>query len=154
MVSGCGAVGSALPWGGRGRKFKSCHSDQEKPRESLVLSVFSAFDGRAELAVILPRQVCHQRWHTWGCRVSKGKRHGAAFSCRDPPKAWRSRWEPATTAQRLCDGGGQRKFKSIGSTSKTCVCCRIPSIVSPSANVALRPGKTERIVGSLGFFCF
>ena len=26
--SGCGAVGSALPWGGRGRKFKSCHSDQ------------------------------------------------------------------------------------------------------------------------------
>ena len=26
-VSGCGAVGSALPWGGRGRKFKSCHSD-------------------------------------------------------------------------------------------------------------------------------
>ena len=25
--SGCGAVGSALPWGGRGRKFKSCHSD-------------------------------------------------------------------------------------------------------------------------------
>ena len=29
MVSGCGAVGSALPWGGRGRKFKSCHSDQK-----------------------------------------------------------------------------------------------------------------------------
>ena len=27
-ASGCGAVGSALPWGGRGRKFKSCHSDQ------------------------------------------------------------------------------------------------------------------------------
>ena len=26
-VSGCGAVGSALPWGGRGRKFKSRHSD-------------------------------------------------------------------------------------------------------------------------------
>ena len=26
-LSGCGAVGSALPWGGRGRKFKSCHSD-------------------------------------------------------------------------------------------------------------------------------
>ncbi len=26
-ISGCGAVGSALPWGGRGRKFKSCHSD-------------------------------------------------------------------------------------------------------------------------------
>ena len=27
-VSGCGAVGSALPWGGRGRGFKSRHSDQ------------------------------------------------------------------------------------------------------------------------------
>ena len=30
-TSGCGAVGSALPWGGRGRTFKSCHSDQIKP---------------------------------------------------------------------------------------------------------------------------
>ena len=29
MKSGCGAGGSALPWGGRGRKFKSCHSDQK-----------------------------------------------------------------------------------------------------------------------------
>ena len=28
--SGCGAVGSALPWGGRGRTFKSCHSDPRK----------------------------------------------------------------------------------------------------------------------------
>ena len=28
--SGCGAAGSALPWGGRGRKFKSCHSDQHQ----------------------------------------------------------------------------------------------------------------------------
>ena len=27
--SGCGAVGSALPWGGRGRWFKSSHSDQK-----------------------------------------------------------------------------------------------------------------------------
>ncbi len=23
-------IGSALPWGGRGRRFKSCHSDQNK----------------------------------------------------------------------------------------------------------------------------
>ena len=30
--SGCGAAGSALPWGGRGRKFKSCHSDQKSVR--------------------------------------------------------------------------------------------------------------------------
>ena len=28
-VSGCGAAGSALDWGSRGRRFKSCHSDQK-----------------------------------------------------------------------------------------------------------------------------
>ena len=28
-LSGCGAVGSALDWGSRGRKFKSSHSDQK-----------------------------------------------------------------------------------------------------------------------------
>lgn len=28
LCCGCGAVGSALPWGGRGRRFKSGHSDQ------------------------------------------------------------------------------------------------------------------------------
>ena len=28
VLTGCGAVGSALPWGGRGRGFKSRHSDQ------------------------------------------------------------------------------------------------------------------------------
>lgn len=28
-LSGCGAVGSALDWGSRGRKFKSCHSDHK-----------------------------------------------------------------------------------------------------------------------------
>ena len=28
--SGCGAVGSVLPWGGRGRPFKSGHSDQNR----------------------------------------------------------------------------------------------------------------------------
>ena len=26
-ISGCSAAGSALDWGSRGRKFKSCHSD-------------------------------------------------------------------------------------------------------------------------------
>ena len=25
---GVAQIGSALPWGGRGRRFKSCHSDQ------------------------------------------------------------------------------------------------------------------------------
>ena len=29
-ISGCGAVGSALDWGSRGREFKSRHSDQSK----------------------------------------------------------------------------------------------------------------------------
>ena len=27
--TGCGSDGRALPWGGRGRTFKSCHSDQK-----------------------------------------------------------------------------------------------------------------------------
>ena len=40
-ASGCGAVGSALPWGGRGRKFKSCHSDQKgDSQESPFFFVF------------------------------------------------------------------------------------------------------------------
>ena len=41
LKSGCGAVGSALPWGGRGRKFKSCHSDQQKRNEPCVHSAFA-----------------------------------------------------------------------------------------------------------------
>ena len=32
-LSGCGAVGSVLPWGGRGRRFKSGHSDQRNPTQ-------------------------------------------------------------------------------------------------------------------------
>ena len=48
MVSGCGAVGSALPWGGRGRTFKSCHSDQNRRFNrtsdfSLFYGLFRAF---------------------------------------------------------------------------------------------------------------
>ena len=40
--SGCGADGSALPWGGRGRWFKSSHSDQIKEALTarLVLLLF------------------------------------------------------------------------------------------------------------------
>ena len=30
IASGCGAVGSALDWGSRGREFKSRHSDQKR----------------------------------------------------------------------------------------------------------------------------
>ena len=43
-ISGCGAVGSALDWGSRGREFKSRHSDQIRLivliREYLKLSTF------------------------------------------------------------------------------------------------------------------
>lgn len=41
-ISGCGAVGSALPWGGRGRLFKSGHSDQyvKKRLSAIVESSF------------------------------------------------------------------------------------------------------------------
>ena len=45
--SGCGAAGSALPWGGRalpwggrGRKFKSCHSDQKRRFERISFLLY------------------------------------------------------------------------------------------------------------------
>ena len=52
--TGCGAVGSALDWGSRGRKFKSCHSDQKgyfsvalvlylKVQKTAILGGFSYF---------------------------------------------------------------------------------------------------------------
>ena len=37
-VSGCSAVGSALALGARCRRFKSCHSDQQKAKERFILS--------------------------------------------------------------------------------------------------------------------
>ena len=40
-ISGCGAVGSALDWGSRGREFKSRHSDQSL--KSLIYNGFSDF---------------------------------------------------------------------------------------------------------------
>jgi hypothetical protein len=46
--SGCGAVGSALDWGSRGRKFKSCHSDQKGQLFGcpfLFCFLFSAYHG-------------------------------------------------------------------------------------------------------------
>ena len=36
MMSGCGAAGSALDWGSRGRKFKSCHSDHVEAKFTLL----------------------------------------------------------------------------------------------------------------------
>ncbi len=37
--SGCGADGSALPWGGRGRWFKSSHSDQKSGIERFPIFI-------------------------------------------------------------------------------------------------------------------
>ena len=41
--SGCGAAGSALDWGSRGREFKSRHSDHLKESENVDLSRFLGF---------------------------------------------------------------------------------------------------------------
>ncbi len=41
LASGCGAAGSALDWGSRGRRFKSCHSDHEK---KTALAVFFCYN--------------------------------------------------------------------------------------------------------------
>lgn len=48
-ASGCGAVGSALPWGGRGRKFKSCHSDQIKPKTNRFRLYFCIFVAKSSV---------------------------------------------------------------------------------------------------------
>ena len=39
--SRCSSAGRALPWGGRGRRFKSCHLDQKKQNRPCVYSAFS-----------------------------------------------------------------------------------------------------------------
>lgn len=44
IASGCSAAGSVLDWGSRGRRFKSCHSDQ-KPPKSYGFGGFFAFPG-------------------------------------------------------------------------------------------------------------
>ena len=41
-MAGCGAVGSALPWGGRGRGFKSRHSDQKNACRNAGVFLFAA----------------------------------------------------------------------------------------------------------------
>ena len=55
-LSGCGAVGSALDWGSRGREFKSRHSDHLKESENVDLSRFSGF-------FILPKK---HKWSLFG----------------------------------------------------------------------------------------
>ena len=58
-LSGCGAVGSALDWGSRGREFKSRHSDHEKSIGLLPDALFT-FQARLELgkAGALRKQSC------------------------------------------------------------------------------------------------
>ena len=51
IASGCGAVGSALDWGSRGREFKSRHSDQNS---TMVLI-------RNHRAVSFPKKPCGTR---------------------------------------------------------------------------------------------
>lgn len=45
-MTGCGADGSALPWGGRGRRFKSGHSDQKQAqfRDFFEAALFVFFE--------------------------------------------------------------------------------------------------------------
>ena len=52
-MAGYSAVGSALPWGGRGRGFKSRYSDQRKNSTIwccfFLLFCFAGFEGEAVL---------------------------------------------------------------------------------------------------------
>ena len=52
-MAGCGAVGSALPWGGRGRKFKSCHSDQIR-RNRMTPTDFFMPKNKIRLSIRIP----------------------------------------------------------------------------------------------------
>ena len=51
-ISGCSAAGSALDWGSRGRKFKSCHSDH-------VVTDFVSF----VTAFFIEKAIPHSRRH-------------------------------------------------------------------------------------------
>ena len=49
-ITGCSAAGSVLDWGSRGRRFKSCHSDQENRLFRKKLAVFLHMKFRVENA--------------------------------------------------------------------------------------------------------
>ncbi len=53
-LTGCGAVGSALDWGSRGREFKSRHSDQTQNIAFGYILCFFFYKARLELVVHLP----------------------------------------------------------------------------------------------------
>ena len=81
-ASGCGAVGSALPWGGRGRWFKSSHSDQIKPKTVRFRLYFCIFGVKSSVFPPLSHLQKFRKFfdhmfdHSW----SKGKSFGCFCS--------------------------------------------------------------------------
>ncbi len=43
VIPGCSAGGSALDWGSRGRRFKSCHSDQNRLKSRFQAGFLMSF---------------------------------------------------------------------------------------------------------------
>ena len=52
-ISGCGAVGSVLAWGARGRQFESGHPDIKKSESESVSEYFHSFFSSLTLTLIL-----------------------------------------------------------------------------------------------------
>ena len=79
MLSGCGAVGSALPWGGRGRPFKSGHSDQSAEPTAVIAPMLLAW----ELLVFLPHADSARALSAssiYNCISTCADRHGCFFA--------------------------------------------------------------------------
>ncbi len=61
FLSGCGAAGSVLDWGSRGRRFKSCHSDQKKA--STLSMLFSMkFACASEIHFVYEILLCNMKY--------------------------------------------------------------------------------------------
>ena len=78
-TSGCGAVGSALPWGGRGRPFKSGHSDQSAEPTAVIAPMLLAW----ELLAFLPHADSAQALSAssiYNCISTCADRHGCFFA--------------------------------------------------------------------------
>ena len=71
-----------VAWGGRGRTFKSCHSDQIKPKTNRFRLYFLHFRGKIERFLTtftppeIPKLFDHMFDHSW----SKGKSFGCFCS--------------------------------------------------------------------------